>query len=283
MFYLLLCAPLPACLMGIILMYVHGLSPLIWGQQLGVFGLALIICGFSQRVISKPYTGQTSSRWFTFFLLCICFSSLGGSPEEPQRWLYLGPFRLYTASIFLPSVFILLIDAQRRELFSELWQAVIYLLITMALILQPDTAQVTAFACTAVLSFAFMGFSWTRLITAVILAVCTAGSWMRPDPLAPVFTCGGCFRSGLANSPHFVWPFAIKSLFALYYIVLERQTPTSRIFQCGILLSLDGFLSCFYSNDPNANLRVWSWSHFGLFSYAQLCPSYTEFLCPKRS
>ncbi|MBB6052742.1 hypothetical protein [Armatimonas rosea] len=170
-------AALPAFLGSLFLMQRGGagLSQLI--QQVVAFSVAALAFVLTSR---KPLSSTETSRGRALMgVVVLLVLPLLAPGAGPHRWLGVGGFRLYMASVLLPGAVPLL--PQTRSAWIAL------LAIAAALAAQPDASQVTAFALAGLVVLWRAPLSGlARVGVGVALAGATAVAWLRPDPLEPV-------------------------------------------------------------------------------------------------
>jgi uncharacterized membrane protein YciS (DUF1049 family) len=146
-------------------------------QQAVVFALAAILCTLLSPKL-RVLTEKQCNRVLLVAALLLALPLLIPS-SGPHRWLGAGSFRLYVASVVLPSVVLLLPQVRNA------WVAL--LVIAAALAAQPDASQATAFALA---SAAYLLRALLSVLGRVGLGVALAGivtvAWLRPDPLESV-------------------------------------------------------------------------------------------------
>jgi cell division protein FtsW (lipid II flippase) len=187
----MLLAPLPALVVGVLLMRRSGVSPAIWGQQLGAgVTLAGIVAiwragrrSSSQR---RPWAASFVGSASVFLLISTLFHP---GVEGVRRWVSLGPLQLHAAFIALPVLIIVLGQAVRRDAFrSSPWVLPCALAVAAGvLVLQPDASQAIAFgvAMTIILLQKSPARRSHWLATAIVLGGALV-ALSRPDPLDAV-------------------------------------------------------------------------------------------------
>lgn len=132
-----------------------------------------------------------ATPWLALGLAATAFVPLlADSTGGPARWLIVGGARLYIAPVVLPLLLFLLGTSSSNQATGV--AAVIAA--ATALVLQPDAAQLTAFASgTLVLLPWSASHRLLRVALAATLLCCTGIVWRLPDPLAPVRYVEGVF------------------------------------------------------------------------------------------
>jgi hypothetical protein len=173
----LVLAGLPAFLGSLFLMQRGGASLAQLIQQVVVFGVAALVSVLvarKQLTLTEKFGDHALLVAAVLVVLPLLLPGTG-----PHRWLGAGGFRLYIASVVLPSVVLLLPQARHA------WIA--FLLIAAALAAQPDGSQATAFALAGLVVLARAPLSvLVRVGLGVALAGAATVAWLRPDPLEPV-------------------------------------------------------------------------------------------------
>ena len=225
----MLLAPLPALVVGVLVMRRSGVSATVWGQQLGA-GLVLMAFVAVMRLAVRVHTSSRPSTTAivgvgAMLLLIATFAHSG--VDGIHRWVSLGPLQLHAAFIALPALLVALCATVRRDSVGGASWLSKCAAITAALVLllQPDASQATAFAIALAVVLLQRGHPHASdWIAVVIVAVCALLAWFRPDPLAPVPHVEGIVS--LAASLSTVW--WIASLIALVLLPLPFILVASR-------------------------------------------------------
>jgi cell division protein FtsW (lipid II flippase) len=211
---LMLLAPLPALLIGILLMRRSGVSSAIWGQQLAA-GLALVILCAVLRVV--PRTTSQSTPWklpiaASAALLVLVATLFHPGVEGVRRWVTLGPLQLHAAFIALPVLIIVLGRIVRSDVVRGAWLLPLAVAIAAGvLVLQPDASQAIAFAIAVVIILVPRNNSSSTWAAVGIAIAAALFALTRPDPLDAVPHVEGIV--GLAASAGMLW--MISALVAL--------------------------------------------------------------------
>jgi hypothetical protein len=121
------------------------------------------------------------------------------SEAGPERWLNFGGIRLYLAPAVVPLTVFLL--GAPTAIPSVVYMGIVAT-VAIALTLQPDAAQLTAYAFAMLTTFiASGGHRWLRVSLLALLMVCLTVAWRIPDPLAPVPYVEGVFGIAAEASP----------------------------------------------------------------------------------
>ncbi len=187
--YLLLFAALPAIAMSLWLMQNADAPRSALILQAVVAGVAAVAYVVVTRV--RRVERRRDRQWLALVVALTMFVPLrGDAGGGPERWIVLGGFRLYISAVVLP-LMLLVLGASLRPHSSSSVAAV--MVAAAELVLQPDAAQLTAFA----LPMLFLVISELRGLSRVgLLAVLLSSVvvvWRLPDPLAPVRYVEGVF------------------------------------------------------------------------------------------
>ncbi len=188
---LMLLAPLPALVVGVLVMRRSGVNPAIWGLQLAA-GLTMMMICAGLRV--APQTTRRSPPWAwaivgpaALFLLIATLFHPG--IEGVRRWISLGPLQLHAAFVALP-VLIIVVGrmATRDALRSANWIVLCAVATTAGvLVLQPDGSLASAFAlAVAVLLFQRRPAFRSDWVAAGIVVGGAVLALSRADPLDAV-------------------------------------------------------------------------------------------------
>jgi hypothetical protein len=159
------------------------------------FASLVFVVLVSSRRIKLP----DNTEWVLLLLLLSLFVPLlATTPSGPERWLVLGGVRLYVAPVVLPVALFLL----GAPLIRTPWlYAAAVIAGAVALVLQPDASQVSAFALGMLALVVSRSHFRLRLALLAVLLVCTAFAWQIPDPLMPVRHVEGVFSLAAEISP----------------------------------------------------------------------------------
>lgn len=173
-------ASLLAVAVGAAVCALSGVPTAVWGRNVGawVVGLAAA-AGLARWAGARSLTAVA-----VLAPLAIAVTLLGEGRDGVRRWLDLGLLQVNAAMLLLPILVVALAGLAQRSA----WWWIPAGVTLGVLVLQPDASQATAFGL-AVCVVAFgaarpaPAARWAISLVALALA---AGSWMRPDPLAPV-------------------------------------------------------------------------------------------------
>jgi cell division protein FtsW (lipid II flippase) len=211
----MLLAPLPALVVGVIVMRRHDVSPLLWGQQLGAGLLLMFFC--VGGIVALHRAPRSTPRALAIVaiaaLLLLTATLLTPGVEGVRRWVSIGPLQLNAAFVTLPILLIVFGGIVRGDVASSTtWLVRSAVLIAAAvLVLQPDGSQATAFAVALAVLLLQRTTAIHDWLVAAIVVISAIISWSRPDPLDAVPYVEGIV--GLAASDGPMW--LIAALVAL--------------------------------------------------------------------
>ena len=187
--------------------------------------------------------------------LLIALTFLDRGLEGVHRWLALGPIVLQPAAIVLPSIItamyalslnLSLTENTKNKENKSVGIGAIILSMTMAtlLVLQPDAAQMTAFAvATSLLLVLRFGLKSFVPFLILILLGYTYFSWMRPDPIAPVMHVERIYELAYHRGLIYVLVAILATvlLFVPFITIIYRKQSTNPL----LVIALGGyFLTC---------------------------------------
>lgn len=192
----LLLAPVPAIVVGVIVMIGGGVPARAWGQDVAVTALSTALLLATRREHRGAPSLATMFAVVATGIALLAATLLHGGVDGVRRWVAAGPVQLHAAAIVLPPLLLLLLAAGRAA-------SQVAALVTLCILwLQPDAAQAAAFA--AAWSVGEWGARGRAALVpvgiALLLAVATA---LRPDPLPPVAHVEGIV--GMATHLGFGW------------------------------------------------------------------------------
>ena len=198
---ILLAAAVPALVVSLLLLDFAGVARALLLQQ-GVVAIVAIVAASLWVRYSTKSSASATSLWLLLALAAlICAPIFIDTASTPNRWLGFAGFRLYVAPLVLP-LFLLVwhrvfSDSAARVMRAHIAAAAL----ALGLALQPDAAQLTAFAVAAT---ALLGQSivsrFTKLISIAVLLLTVAVSWITPDSLVPVLYVEGIFTLAASYS-----------------------------------------------------------------------------------
>jgi len=201
----LLLAPLPALIIGLVVMSRAGVPAGTWLRNLAATLVGVL------AVVAASRRGSRSSPWATLprWVFAVGLALLGATLMAPgvagvHRWLGLGPLEVHVGAVLLPWLLVFLTDLDWKP------SVVVAVLILTVLLLQPDAAQAASFAAGWGV---WAGMRRGRAAAAPIAAavILAGATWLRHDPLEPVAYVEGIV--GVAAGQGAI--LGVASLFAL--------------------------------------------------------------------
>ena len=191
---ILIAAAIPALLGSLLLLNFAAAPGSLLIQQATVAVAAIAAALLSARYL-KTHFASAKTPWLLLGLAAlVCAPILGGAMSTPHRWLGFSGFRLYIAPVVLPLFLLLWHRTLSDGTGTAILSTVAAVVTVLGLLLQPDAAQLTAFA---VASIPILGFSSggrvVRLLTLGVFSLVAAVSCSLPDPLVPVPYVEGVF------------------------------------------------------------------------------------------
>lgn len=182
---LCLLAPVPALLAGVLVMRASGVPTLLWGQNVAAWAAGALLCVGIWRTRSPALRVRWADAVAVLTLVALSATMLSPGVQGVHRWVALGPVRLHAAGVLLPLLLASLLPLARAR---GWWVSTLAATgVALALFLQPDAAQATAFAAgSVVLLLPGAGGRSPRLAGLLALPVLAGLAWRRRDPLAPV-------------------------------------------------------------------------------------------------
>lgn len=175
-----LVAPLPATLIGTVVMHSTDIAAGVWLQNLVATALGLVLVVTLWLRGAKRSLSTSSIRCLAVgcvALLGLTLIQLG--VEGVQRWISLGASNLHVGALVLPGLLVLLLSLGSR------WAAIIAASAAAILCTQPDAAQASAFAIGCVVVSAGKRGSLVLCATAGVILAAVAAV-LRGDQLRPV-------------------------------------------------------------------------------------------------
>jgi cell division protein FtsW (lipid II flippase) len=195
---LLIAAPAALASFAILALAAVGKNVLL--MQLVALVLACLIA-FAGR-LSKPLTRRFSPSIVILVLTLIVVAlPLLLEASGPNRWLPLGPLKLYVAPLVLPAFVAACAVEARRDGGRGLGLFVAAIGVSVLLALQPDASQ--ALALLVGLVFAVLGsraFAMRSIGALIAIALVTVWAFSKPDPLEPIPHVEGVFALALGHS-----------------------------------------------------------------------------------
>ena len=195
--FLLFWAAMPAVVLSLWLLRIAEAPRSVQAAQVVVAAVAVAIHFMTMRL--RPLKSLIDSQWLALPIAASLFIPLIAGPSgSPARWLVLGSARLYIAPVVLPVALFLLAASHRTP-------AIYVVSVTaaaMALVLQPDAPQLTAFALALCVLLATEDLPLPlRLGLFIILLSGVVATWRTPTFLSPVRYVEGVFTIAAEASP----------------------------------------------------------------------------------
>lgn len=209
-----LAAPVPALIVGALIMRQHGVPSSRWGLNLLGGAVAAAICSvfLARSRVPMSRTAATIIACFAAGALAATFMVTGSMGVH--RWIPVGPLTMHVGAICLPLFIVALgvLDAFGGKL--RWGPMLLAMAVAMVLLLQPDAAQATAFAAAVfTLLMANKQRALAAWVAALVIAALAGWTWTQRDPLSPVPYVEGII--GLARQSGPVWLVASITALAL--------------------------------------------------------------------
>jgi hypothetical protein len=197
-----LATPVPALIVGALIMRQHDVPSSRWGLNLLGGAVAAAICTVflarSRILMSKR--AATVIACCAIGALAATFAVTGSMGVH--RWIPVGPLTMHVGAVCLPLFIMALgvLDAFGGKL---RWGPILLAMaVAMLLLLQPDAAQATAFAAAMfTLLVANKQRAPAAWVAALVIAALAAWTWTRVDPLKPVPYVEGIIGLALQSGP----------------------------------------------------------------------------------
>jgi cell division protein FtsW (lipid II flippase) len=182
--WLLLIAPFATCVLGVVVLHLHGVE---------LPRLVLMIAALPAAVIvamSLATRGRALLERWAPALAVMSLALLAASLADRgllgvHRWIALGPIRLHVSALVCP--FVLATAATLLSHRRVVWAAATLVVAQTLHAVQPDAAQSTALALGAAAGLCLWPMRpIARAAAIVVVALSVVPAWMSPDPLAPV-------------------------------------------------------------------------------------------------
>lgn len=187
--FMLYWAAVPAVVLSVWFLHIAEAPRSVLTLQILAASFATVV--FVVLVRMRRVSPSVNIHWFALALtLSLFLPLLAGSGGGTERWLVLGSIRLYVAPVVLP-VAVFFLGAPLRV--PAIYAASV-IAAAIALVLQPDASQLSAFALAMlVLVTALRSYLSLRVALLAVLLSCAVVAWQTPDPLAPVRYVEGVF------------------------------------------------------------------------------------------
>lgn len=192
-------APVPALVMGVLVMRGEGVSQAVWGLNVAAaaMGVALAVVALRWSRLAIP---EGPWRWGGLAALLVLLGATLFFPgvEGVHRWLPLGPVRVHGGALLLPPLLVALGAVSRVP------ATVVALAALFVLLLQPDAAQAASFCAGWVVIMVSRREENTTAVILGSLALAVA-CLFRPDPLEPVPHVEGIVGMAAAQGAGWAW------------------------------------------------------------------------------
>lgn len=198
----LLGAATPAVVGSLLLMGFAGVGTASMLLQAAAFGVGSAVFALGSRFWRLPSSEAFGSGIAVALVASLLIPLVVADGASPHRWVPLGGMRLYVAPLVIPPALLLLGRSVHRSDSGAKWAAIASVIGSLALLLQPDAAQLDAVACAA------LPILWrarlsrvARALVFVAIAASAVAAWQRPDPLEPVLHVEGVFALAARAGP----------------------------------------------------------------------------------
>jgi cell division protein FtsW (lipid II flippase) len=181
----------PAIFIGAIAMRAHGVSNVLYLQNVACLVLCLAISCF---VIYKNVKSKNAIEMGTLISIILIFilTFIDSGVGEVHRWIAVGPIRLYVSSILSPLLLIIL--WKRFDMKKDILLTTVTVLIAIVLFYQPDASQITAFGIPVmIILFRKVKRKYLSIAASIGLTYLIVMSWVHLDSLPPVAYVEGIF------------------------------------------------------------------------------------------
>lgn len=189
----LIAAAIPALLGSFLLLNLVAAPRALLVQQAAVAVVAVVAAALALRY-PKSSPAVKKTPWLLIGMAMLVCLPIFFTSSTPHRWLGMFGFRLYIAPLVLPIFLLYWHRVFSGDKMAVSLLMIVALVVGAGLVVQPDAAQLTAFAIASVPIIWISSPSLTlRLLTIALLAGAAAFSWTIPDPLTPVPYVEGVF------------------------------------------------------------------------------------------
>lgn len=236
---------LPACLLGVYVMYYSGVSKVYWLTNFIAVGLGILLT-ISIQNKQKRLTSSQLTIAIGLSVVLLLLTLFGKGMYDVHRWIFVGGRNLNVGLIICPVLMILIfeLDGFLKPFF---WAV----LITLILLIQPDASQVSAFSISATILLWSRGKSLlVRFFLLILTLTANLYTWGHLDNLEPVDYVERIVY--LAGRISIYWQYAafisLALLIAPFFILNAVETNLLSI-SMGLYFSI-AILSAFIGNFP---------------------------------
>lgn len=184
-YFIPLATAMPSVIIGAIAMNFHGVSRMIYGQNVACLLIAWLVSCFAVSFKQKANKRISLKVFLLISLLIYILTFIDGGIEGVHRWISLGSIRLYASSIIQPIFIIKLGDLFSNK--NNILAITITIVTSIILFLQPDASQLTAFVVPMIIIIICkVKARVLRYVLPISLITLVVLSWIFLDGLAPV-------------------------------------------------------------------------------------------------
>jgi hypothetical protein len=222
----LLAAPIPAIAGSILLMHSAKVSALLMLQQMVIAVICVALVLLTRFKKPSPFSTRLQLWILAIVAFAVIAPVLFATQQGPQRWIAIGPLRLYVAPVVLPlGLLCLTAFPNPQGIIRTLWVLVVALILAA----QPDAAQATAFSIAALFALLRTGGSTNaKLLALAGLSVCLGWAWSQPDPLEPVAHVEGVLTLAAGHGLWAVATAVISIAIPIVALVWQGRRPAYR-------------------------------------------------------
>ncbi|MEW5931439.1 MAG: hypothetical protein AB1941_28565, partial [Gemmatimonadota bacterium] len=111
---LFLLAPVPALLLGVLVMRASGVPASLWAQNAAAWAVGALLC-LGARTRTPPARGRWADVVVVLTAAALAAALLAPGIEGVHRWVKLGPVRLHAAAVLLPLLLAALATLERAR------------------------------------------------------------------------------------------------------------------------------------------------------------------------
>lgn len=197
----LLIVAIPPIVGSLVVLALASVGSGVWITHLLAISISCCLVFVGSQLSHLSNRRNTAFAIIILTLLGLATPLLGGDSSGPERWITIGPVRLYVAPLLLPlfiaacSIFV----GKGSKHLIIIFAAV--LVTALLLALQPDASQVLGLTVASAVVAARCRLGVYRLgVVALLLATITMWAFSLPDPLEPVQHVEEVFALALGHS-----------------------------------------------------------------------------------
>jgi hypothetical protein len=191
---------IPALVGSLVVLHFASVGKLVWISHIIAIGLAGMLAWAVGR-LGRLLNRRTAALAILAVSVAALVMPLVHDRPGPDRWVSIGPIKLYLAPILLPSFIAVIAFLVRQH--EKQWIAAVTasLIVAVMLALQPDASQVLGLlAASGVLALRYRLGALRSALLLLPLAVIAAWAFSLPDPLQPVPHVEEVFKLALDRS-----------------------------------------------------------------------------------